>query len=193
MRNSTINRTTKETDITLTLSLDSKSGSFTGTSGVGFFDHMLNSFCVHSGIELNLKCTGDLSVDCHHTIEDIGICIGQALNNALSDKTNIARFGTSYVPMDEALAFTTLDISGRPFLNFDASFKSPKVGDMDCQMVVEFFKAVTFNGGITLHSKIEYGENDHHKIEALFKSLARALAQAIKISDGNILSTKGVL
>ena len=155
---------------------------------------MLTALSLHSGIGMNINVVGDLEVDCHHTIEDTGIALGQALNQALGDKSGIARYGTSYIPMDEALGFATLDISGRPFLVYNAELKKAKMGTMDTQMVEEFFRALAFNAGITLHISAMYGINDHHKTEAMFKSLAHALKQAIvKINNGEVLSTKGVL
>ena len=170
MREKQIIRTTKETDINLTLNLDG-SGTYNGTCGVGFFDHMLSAFCVHAGFDLDLKMKGDLEVDCHHSIEDLGIVLGQAFAEAVGDKGSICRYGSFYIPMDEALGFCSLDISGRPFLVFDAEFTNQSVGTLDCCMVKEFFRAFAFNGGITLHLKCLYGENDHHIIEALFKAV----------------------
>lgn len=193
MRISTISRKTKETDIFLTLNLDG-SGTFKGGSGVGFFDHMLNSFAVHSGFDLSLDCTGDLQVDCHHTIEDIGIVLGKALGEALGDKAGIARYGTSMIPMDEALARAVVDVSGRPYLVFDAEFADAKIGDMDSCMSKEFFRAVAFHAGLTLHMSLLYGENTHHSTEALFKAFAHALSDAVSFSeDRGVLSAKGAL
>ena len=153
---------------------------------------MLTAFCVHSGIDLEINVTGDLEVDCHHTIEDTGIVLGKAIGEILNDKSGIARYGTAFIPMDEALGFCSLDISGRPFLVFNCEFTNEKIGQMDTQMVEEFFRAVAFNAGITLHLKAEYGKNDHHIAEALFKAFAHAFKQAIVKKDG-LLSTKGVL
>jgi len=193
MRTAEIKRTTKETDITVNLNLDATPNAIINT-GVGFFDHMLTALAIHSGINLEVTVKGDLEVDCHHTIEDTGIAIGQAFSKALKDKSGIARYGTAFIPMDEALGFVSLDISGRPFLVFNAEFTADKMGDMSTQMVEEFFRAFSFNAGITLHASAMYGTNDHHKAEALFKSLAHALKSAIKpIGNNTVLSTKGSL
>ncbi len=191
MRFTEIKRETKETQIQLKLNLDG-TGSFTGTSGIGFFDHMLTAFAVHGGFDLDLQMNGDLDVDGHHSVEDVGIVLGQAFAQVV-DKKKIERFGSFYVPMDEALAFCALDISGRAFLHFDASFTNQSVGALDCCLVEEFFRAFAMNSGITLHIRLEYGNNDHHKIEAIFKAVAHALQQAVKLRDGHILSSKGVL
>lgn len=193
MRSATIARKTAETEIFLTLNLDG-TGIFKGGSGVGFFDHMLNSLAVHSGFDLSLDCTGDLQVDCHHTIEDIGIVLGKAISQALGDKAGILRYGTSFIPMDEALARTVVDVSGRPFLVFEAAFTDSRVGDMDSCMTKEFFRAVAFNAGLTLHMALLYGENTHHGIEALFKAFAHAMKEAVSFSEsGEVLSAKGAL
>ncbi|MEM1483876.1 imidazoleglycerol-phosphate dehydratase HisB [Oscillospiraceae bacterium PP1C4] len=192
MRECTMKRTTKETDIAMTVNLDGK-GSFSGSSGIGFFDHMLTAFAVHSGIDLALDMTGDLHVDCHHSVEDVGIVLGQAFAQLLGDKGAIARYGSFYIPMDEALAFCALDISGRAFFVFDSAFTNQSVGTFDCCMTGEFFRAFAMNAGITLHIKLLYGDNDHHKIEAIFKSAAHALKAAIAPSQGGVLSSKGVL
>lgn len=192
MRTATITRTTKETDITLSLNLDG--GSVKIDTGIGFFDHMLNAFATHGGFGLELTVKGDLHVDCHHTIEDTGIVLGQAFAKALGDKAGIARFGSFYVPMDEALAFTSLDISGRPFVVFNAQFLQERVGNYDSCMTEEFVRAFAVNAGLTLHTKLEYGTNAHHCIEAIFKSIAHAMRLAVKQNDSNaVLSTKGVL
>lgn len=192
MRECTIRRATKETDITLSVNLDGK-GCFSGSSGIGFFDHMLTAFAVHSGIDLALQMTGDLEVDCHHSVEDVGIVLGQAFAQLLSDKSAIGRYGSFYIPMDESLAFCSLDISGRPFLVFDCAFTNPSIGSFDCCMTGEFFRAFVMNAGITLHIRLLYGENDHHKAEAIFKAAAHALKAAIAPNSGEILSSKGVL
>ena len=191
MREITLHRVTRETDITLSCNLDGN-GTFSGGSGIGFFDHMLSAFSVHSGIDLSLKMTGDLEVDCHHSVEDVGIVLGQALGQ-LADKNAIQRYGNFYIPMDESLAFCSLDLGGRPFLVFDAAFQNPTVGQFDCCMTVEFFRAVAMNAGMTLHLRLLYGENDHHKIEALFKAFAHALSPAIALRADGPLSSKGVL
>lgn len=190
-RECTVRRDTKETQIALTVNLDG-TGAFTGTSGIGFFDHMLAAFAVHGGFDLSLEMCGDLEVDCHHSVEDLGIVLGQAFAR-LCDKSAIARYGSFYIPMDEALGFCVVDISGRPFLVFDAAFNNPAVGGFDCCMTGEFFRAFAMNAGITLHLKALYGDNDHHKIEAIFKAAAHALKIAVTPREGNILSSKGVL
>jgi len=191
MRISTQMRTTKETDIALTLCVDG--GEVQIDTGIGFFDHMLTAFAVHDGFGLQLAVKGDLHVDCHHTIEDTGIVLGKAFDDALKDKGGIARFGHFYVPMDEALAFCTLDISGRPFLVFNAEFSEEKVGDYDSCMTEEFLRAFAIHAGITLHIALEYGKNTHHCIEAIYKAVAHAMKMACKPTDGKVLSTKGVL
>ena len=191
MRTVELNRETKETQIKLALNVDG-TGSFTGTSGIGFFDHMLTAFAVHGGFDIALDMNGDLEVDGHHSVEDLGIVLGQAFAQAV-DKTKIVRFGNFYVPMDEALAFCALDISGRAYLHFDASFTNQSVGALDCCLVEEFFRAFAMNSGITLHIRLEYGNNDHHKIEAIFKAVAHALQQAVALREGGVLSSKGVL
>lgn len=192
MRNAEINRKTKETDISLKLNLDG--GDVNIDTGIGFFDHMLNSFATHGGFGLDISVKGDLNVDDHHTIEDTGIVLGQAFNKSLGDKSSIERFGSFYVPMDEALAFASLDISGRPSMVFDADFPQEKCGDYTSAMTVEFMRAFAYNAGITLHVKCEYGYNSHHIIEAIYKAVAHALKIAVKQNDsGKPLSTKGVL
>lgn len=191
MRKATVDRKTKETDIHVEIGLDE-----TGTeidTGIGFFDHMLTAMAVHGGFRLVVKSKGDLEVDCHHTIEDTGIVIGKALNEALGDKSGIARYGSFYVPMDEALGFCSLDISGRPFLVFDALFPEERIGTYDSCMTEEFMRALAFNAGITLHLNSLYGKNSHHITEALYKALGHALKEAVKLTDGTTLSTKGVL
>ncbi|MBR5319603.1 MAG: imidazoleglycerol-phosphate dehydratase HisB [Peptococcaceae bacterium] len=191
MRCTEINRETKETQIQLSLNIDG-SGTFQGTSGISFFDHMLTAFAVHGGFDLHLQMKGDLEVDGHHSVEDVGILLGQAFAQVV-DKKQIARFGSFYVPMDETIAFCALDISGRPYLHFDAAFTNPSAGALDCCLVEEFFRAFAMNSGITLHIRLEYGSNDHHKIEAIFKAVAHALQQAVTLREGSVLSSKGVL
>lgn len=186
-------RETNETSIELEIDLDGKGNSEINT-GVGFFDHMLTLFSFHSKTDLKVIAKGDLEVCDHHTIEDIGITLGEAFKEAIGDKRGINRYGTFYVPMDETLALVSLDISNRPFVVFDCDFKREMVGEMATEMVVEFFRAFAFNAGITLHLKVLYGENDHHKIEALFKAFGRALKEAKTINEENGLpSTKGKL
>lgn len=194
MRNASVQRRTNETEITLSLNLDGE-GRAQVQTGVGFFDHMLAALCRFALIDLTLTCKGDLQVDAHHTVEDVGLCLGRALGEALGDKRGIARLGHAYVPMDEALAFAALDISGRPYLHFDASFASPMAGEMDTQLAEEFFRAVAVCAGLTVHLQVPYGKNDHHKLEALFKAFGRALrdAAALDARVKGVPSTKGVL
>lgn len=192
MRSAVVDRKTKETDIHVELSLEDQ---FTDIdTGIGFFDHMLTALSVHGGIGLSVYAQGDLEVDCHHTIEDTGIVIGKALAEALGDKGGIRRYGSFYIPMDEALGFCSLDISGRPFLVFDAQFPEERIGTYDSCMTEEFMRAFAFNAGITLHLKSIYGKNSHHITEALYKALGHALKEAVTpLSNGQMLSTKGVL
>ena len=154
---------------------------------------MLTAFGVHSGIDLQVSCTGDLNVDGHHTVEDVGICIGTAFAKALGDRGGIMRYGSAFIPMDEALAFCALDISGRPFLAFNAEFHDQRIGGFDTCLTEEFFRAFAFNSGITLHIRKEYGKNDHHIAEAMFKAVAHALKDAMVQTGKGVLSTKGVL
>ncbi len=192
MRQATIDRKTKETDIHVSLALDG--GAVDIDTGIGFFDHMLTALAVHGGLGLTVRVKGDLEVDCHHTIEDTGIVIGQALSKALGSKGGIARYGSFYIPMDEALGFCSLDISGRPFLVFDAVFPEERIGGYDSCMTEEFMRALAFNAGITLHLRAVYGKNSHHITEALYKALAHALKTAVQPLGGTQpLSTKGVL
>lgn len=191
MRTSVKVRKTRETDISVKLCLDG--GEAEISTGIGFFDHMLNSFAMHSGFGLSVSAKGDLKVDCHHTVEDTGIVLGMAFAEALSDRSGIARFGSFYAPMDESLAFAAVDISGRPFLVFHADFAQERIGDYDSCMTEEFFRALAFQAGITMHARVEYGANAHHQTEALFKATAHALRIAVKRTEGGILSTKGSL
>ena len=187
-------RKTKETDITLQLNLD---GLGTGDihTGIGFFDHMLEGFAKHGFFDLAVHVEGDLGVDCHHTIEDTGIVLGNAIKNAAGDKKGIKRYGSCILPMDETLVLCAIDMSGRPYLAFDGAFTTERVGDMDTEMVKEFFYAISYTAGMNLHIKVLSGGNNHHMIEAMFKAFARALDEATsfdpRISD--ILSTKGSL
>lgn len=193
MKMAKISRKTKETDITAEVIFDGK-GNAQIETGIGFFDHMLTALSVHSGISISLKCIGDLNVDCHHSIEDTGIVLGQAFNEALKDKSGIERYGSAYIPMDEALGFCSLDISNRPFLVFNGNFANQTIGEYDTCMTEEFFRAFAFNAGITLHINMVYGTNDHHKCEAIFKACAHALKKAIRLNEtGETLSTKGSL
>ncbi len=187
-----VNRQTNETKIELEIYLDG--GPIDISTGVGFFDHMLNSFAHHGGFGLIAKTEGDLIVDCHHTVEDTGIALGLALNQALGTKSGINRFGDVNIPMDEALAFCAIDVSSRPFLVFNGQFPQERVGDFDTCMTEEFFRAVAFNAGLTLHIDCKYGTNSHHMIEVMFKAFAHALKKAVALnSDGTVLSTKGSL
>lgn len=194
MRTATLRRQTRETSITLTLTLEG-SGQTTLATGVGFLDHMLDAFSRFALIDLSVQCTGDLHVDAHHTVEDTGICLGQALRQALGDRTGIRRAGSAFMPMDEALAFAAVDISGRPYLAFDAAFAAPMCGDMDTQLAEEFFRAVATQAGLTLHLRVLSGRNDHHKMEALFKAFGLALRDAAAVDPRimGTLSTKGML
>lgn len=190
MRKSLISRQTKETDIVIEFSIDG--GEVNAETGIGFFDHMLTAFGVHGNFGLTVTAKGDLEVDCHHTVEDTGIVLGQAFKKALGSNSGIKRYGTFFVPMDESLSMTSLDISNRPFLSFESDFPQEIVGDFDACMCKEFFRAFAENAGITLHIKC-YGENSHHMIEAIFKSTAHALKEAVEITGDQVLSTKGTL
>jgi len=193
MRKTVLERTTKETAIRVDLTLD-QSGEPNIDTGIGFLDHMLHLFAFRAGVTLDISCQGDLHIDGHHTAEDIGITLGQAIAKALGDKRGIARYGMASIPMDEALVHCVLDISGRPFLVCNAQFPSERVGDFETELVEEFFRAVALHAGITLHINLAYGTNTHHIIEAIFKAFGAALRQAIRQTDsGEIPSTKGVL
>ncbi len=193
MREATVTRNTRETQITVSVKLDGKGESKIST-GIGFFDHMLTALSRHSGISMDIQANGDLYVDGHHTVEDTGIVLGQALNQALGDKSGIARYGSAYIPMDEALSFCALDLSNRPYVVFNGTFTNQMIGQYDACLTEEFFRALAVNAGITLHLDMRYGSNDHHKCEALFKAFAHALKAAIRLNeDGTVLSTKGVL
>ncbi|MCI8869516.1 MAG: imidazoleglycerol-phosphate dehydratase HisB [Lawsonibacter sp.] len=191
MRCSERNRETKETRISVTLSLDG--GAVDIKTGIGFFDHMLTALAFYAGWGLALTAEGDLHVDGHHTVEDTGIVLGQALREAVGDKKGIRRFGSAFVPMDEALCFTALDFSNRPFLVFDAPMPQPMIGDYDACLTVEFMRALAMNAGLTLHQKCHYGANAHHITEGLFKSLGLALKDAARVEGAAVTSTKGVL
>lgn len=193
-RNSQIDRNTTETQIKLNFELDG-AGTYKISSGVRFFDHMLELFTRHGRFDLSVECVGDVDVDAHHSIEDIGICLGLALKEAMGDKKGILRYATAFTPMDEALSRISLDISNRSFLVFDATFTNDKVGDLPTELVEEFFRAVAFNAGLTLHIAVEYGKNNHHMIEAIFKGFGRALREATRIDATmeGVMSTKGQL
>ena len=191
MRQASIQRTTKETDVSVTLCLDG--GEVNVSTGIGFFDHMLTAMAFHAGFGLELSALGDLHVDGHHTVEDVGIILGQALREALGGKRGICRYGMAFVPMDEALCRTVLDISNRPYLVFDAPMPQPMIGGYDSCLTEEFMRAFILNSGITLHQKCEYGGNAHHITEALFKSLGRALREAVRVEGDAVPSTKGAL
>ena len=192
-RSATINRTTKETDIQLQLSLDG-SGQHLVDTGIPFLNHMLTLFAVHGFLDLSIKAEGDVDIDDHHTTEDIGIVLGQALAQALGDKGGISRYGTAYLPMDETLVRVVMDISNRPYLHFDAPVVEQKLGTFDSCLVKEFFRAVSQHAGITLHIEMLHGENGHHIVEAIFKAFGRALNAAITpLATGKVLSSKGCL
>ncbi|MCM1022549.1 MAG: imidazoleglycerol-phosphate dehydratase HisB [Prevotella sp.] len=191
MRTAEITRKTKETDISVKLDLDG--GNADISTGIGFFDHMLTAFAVHGGMGLTVKAEGDLHVDGHHTVEDVGIVLGKAFKEAIGDMKGVARYGTAFIPMDEALGFASIDISGRPFLVFDAEFSDDRIGEFDTCLTEEFFRAFAVNAEVTLHLKCEYGKNGHHIAEALFKAAAHAVKAAKIVSGNEILSTKGAL
>lgn len=194
MRYAKIERKTKETDIALELNLDG-TGKADISTGIGFFDHMLHSFAKHGFFDIKLLVKGDLEVDCHHTIEDVGIVLGQAIEQALGDKAGIVRYGQSLLPMDETLCLCAIDLSGRPYLNFDMEFTTDRVGAFDTEMVKEFFYAISYSAKMNLHLKQMAGNNNHHLIEAAFKSFARALDSAVQKDNRiqGVLSAKGVL
>lgn len=193
-RTASITRTTKETDISISLNLDG-SGKAEIFTGIGFFDHMLNGFARHGLFDLNCQVKGDLEVDCHHTIEDTGIVLGQVIKEAVGDKKGMVRFGTCILPMDESLILCSLDLSGRPYYVSDAVFPTERVGEMDTQMVREFFYAVSYSAGMNLHFKVLGGGNSHHMIEGMFKAFAKALDMATTTDPRivDVLSTKGSL
>ena len=195
MRKATLRRTTKETDIEVAVDLDG-TGTSAISTGIGFFDHMLDLLARHSRIDITVNAKGDLHIDHHHTTEDVGITLGQAVKQALGDMKGIARYADVHVPMDEALTRVALDVSGRPFLVFKAEFSRDKVGAFDTELVREWFQAFAMNAGLTLHVETLYGSNDHHIAESCFKGLARALRAALAIDPrnaGEVPSTKGVL
>ena len=194
MRTAVAERKTKETDIKVTVNLDG-SGKSEIDTGIGFFDHMLESFARHGLFDLALSCVGDLGVDCHHTIEDAGIVLGEAVRQALGDKAGIKRYGSALLPMDDALILCALDLSGRPYLEEDLRFGTQKIGGMDSEMIREFFYAFSYAAGVNLHFVQHRGKNAHHIAEACFKAFAKALAQAVSPQAGmdGVWSTKGSL
>lgn len=190
-RRAVVERKTKETEITVALELEG--GDVCVNTGVGFFDHMLTALGFYAGFGLEITAKGDLSVDAHHTVEDVGIVLGQALAQALGDKAGITRFGTAFVPMDESLARVVLDISARPYLAYEAVMPQERIGDYDSCLTEEFFRALAVHGGLTLHATGLYGTNAHHLTEAMFKALGLALKQAVAVTGQGTTSTKGVL
>lgn len=192
MRSVNKKRDTKETQITCYVNLDGD-GTNDIHTGVGFFDHMLTLFSFHSQIDVKLQAHGDLNVCDHHTVEDCGILLGTCIKEVLQDKRGIARYGSMMLPMDETLCNVTLDISGRPYLVYQCELKRDQIGNFSCEMVEEFLRAFAFAAGITLHVNVYYGTNDHHKIEAIFKALGRAMKAAVKVEGDKLPSTKGKL
>ena len=195
MRSATLTRTTAETAISVTLTLDG-TGSYDNQTGIGFFDHMLDQLARHSLIDLTIRATGDLHIDDHHTVEDVGITLGQALAQALGDKRGIRRYGACLLPMDDAQVRAALDLSGRPYLICNLPFPTAKIGTFDTELVREFFQALSTHGGITLHIDLLHGINSHHIAEAAFKAVARALRDAVEVDprkSSDIPSTKGAL
>ncbi len=192
MRKATLCRTTGETDISISLTIDG-TGRFEGTSGIGFFDHMLHLLARHSGMDISLTCQGDLDVDNHHTIEDIGITLGEVFEKALGDKNGIHRYGCFFCPMDETLSRIVLDLSGRPYLVFDVDIPVERIGSFETEMTREFFLAFANNAKMNLHMATLYGVNGHHIVESLFKGIGHALKEAVTIEGDTVLSTKGVL
>ena len=195
MRQASLTRKTAETDVTVKIDLDG-TGQYDNQTGVGFFDHMLDQLARHSLIDMTIRAEGDLHIDDHHTVEDVGITLGQALTQALGDKRGIRRYGSCLLPMDDALVRTALDLSARPFLIWNVDIPTDKIGSFDTELAREFFQALSTHGGITLHVDMLHGLNSHHIVEATFKSVARALREAIEVDprkSGDIPSTKGAL
>ncbi|MBR0148299.1 MAG: imidazoleglycerol-phosphate dehydratase HisB [Lachnospiraceae bacterium] len=194
MRKAEIKRKTNETDIILDLSLDG-SGKYDVNTGIGFFDHMLEGFARHGIFDLKVNCKGDLNVDTHHSAEDVGIVLGEAIKEAVGDKKGIKRYGYFILPMDEALCVCAIDLSGRPYFVFDAQFSADKIGELDSQMIREFFYAVSYSAGMNLHIRMLSGSNDHHIAEAMFKAFAKSLREAVSFDERieDVLSTKGSL
>lgn len=191
MRQAEISRKTKETNVRVSLNLDG--GAITVDTGIGFFDHMLHALLFYAGFGGTITCKGDLYVDGHHSVEDVGITLGIALKEALGDKIGIVRFAHSYVPMDESLEFCAIDVSGRPYLVMNAPMPQPMIGDYDSCLTKEFMRAFSMNSGITLHLGSEYGENAHHITEGLFKALGLSLKTAVCVESDQVTSTKGAL
>lgn len=194
-RTASQSRKTSETEIEVSVAVDG-TGSYDIKTGVGFFDHMLEQFARHSGMDFKIRANGDLHIDDHHTVEDVGIALGMAINEALGDRAGITRYGSADLPMDETLSRAAIDVSGRPFLVWHVAFNAPKIGTFDTELVREFFQALAMNGRITLHVENVYGDNNHHIAESIFKAVARALRVAIAMDNreaGKIPSTKGTL
>ena len=189
-----VNRKTKETDIRMELSLDG-TGKYDVSTGIGFFDHMLEGFAKHGFFDMTVKVTGDLQVDGHHTVEDTGIVLGQAIARAVGDKKGIKRYGYFILPMDDALALCAVDLCGRPYLNFECEFTTERIGNLDTELIREFFYAIAYNAGMNLHIKLLSGTNNHHIAEAVFKAFAKALDMAVSMDSRieDVLSTKGSL
>lgn len=192
MRQAEIHRKTGETDIAISLVIDGE-GRFEGTTGIGFFDHVMNLLACHSGMDISLSCQGDLEVDNHHTIEDLGIALGSVFLKALGDKKGIRRYGAFFCPMDETLSRIVLDLSGRPYFVYDVKIPVERIGTFETEMTREFFLAFAMHGMMNLHMACLYGENGHHMVESLFKGLGHALKEAVTVEGGRVLSTKGVL
>ena len=192
MRQAEIHRKTGETDIAISLVIDGE-GRFEGTTGIGFFDHMMNLLACHSGMDISLSCQGDLELDNHHTIEDLGIALGTVFLKALGDKKGIRRYGAFFCPMDETLSRIVLDLSGRPYFVYDVKIPVERIGTFETEMTREFFLAFAMHGMMNLHMACLYGENGHHIVESLFKGLGHALKEAVTVEGGRVLSTKGVL
>lgn len=194
MRSATVERKTKETNITLTLNLDGKGVSNVKT-GIGFFDHMLQGFAKHGLFDLDVTCDGDLYVDSHHTVEDVGIVLGTAIKEALGDKVGLKRYGNFMLPMDETLMLCAIDLSGRPYFVYDVATTVDKLGEMDVELAKEFFYAISYSAGMNLHIRMLSGDNNHHILEAMFKAFGKALDQATQIDERieGVLSTKGTI
>jgi len=192
MRTARIERKTKETSIAVELNIDG-AGTFKGKSGMPFMDHMLNLWSCHGGFDLEIQVQGDLEIDGHHTIEDLGICLGRCIDDALGARQGINRYGCAWIPMDEALSMVVLDISGRPFLSYEVPVESEKIGTFEVDLVEEFFRAVCTHAGLTLHIQLLKGKNAHHIIESVFKAFSRAFKEAVSVTGGGVPSTKGVI